>query len=96
MFCNESSDALSTSISCASLALISGTSATLDWEEELGKRSGQDMQVFHVCFPCLFSMFPLDKVNKVKGLYETFAHTDHRTGIAAANPARGNVPKRSS
>lgn len=41
-------------------------------------------------------MSPLDKVNKVKGLYETFAQMDHRTGIAAVNPARVNVPERSS
>lgn len=87
MFCNESSDALSTSISCASLALISGAAASLDWEEELGKRGGQDTgvatSVFHVS-------------SKVKGLYETFAHTDDRAGIAAVNPARIGVPRRSS
>lgn len=91
MFCNESSDALSTSRSCASLALVSGSSATLDWEEELGKGVGRTWE-----FPCLFSMSPPGKINKVKGLYETFAHTDHRTGIAAVNPARVRVPKRSS
>lgn len=44
--------------------------------------------------PCLFSMSPLDKVNKVKGFYETFAHTDHRTAIAVVNPAGGSALKR--
>lgn len=39
-------------------------------------------------FPCLFSMSPIDKVNEMKTLHETFAHTDHRTGIAAVKPAR--------
>lgn len=71
--------------------MISSISATLDWEEELVERGGQEKGAS----VCLFSVSPLDKVDKVKSLDRAFAHTertDNRQGIAAVNLARENVP----